>query len=297
MSLHFPGFERPPFPFQIDQPQLDSAGFVIDFKEIAVRSPANGKVKISKTAHLHENEALWILYVHEENEDVQAEVAADFEQHPSPETPPEVVNRTTKLTKKEIAQMSREVGIYWDNLAALMDMPYPDHEEIRYNSVKYSTYSSKARQVLEFFNDSECFDRNTLVKYLKELKLNNVKKKMLAMDDESESEEMGIGETATSQPEMELQDDTPLSSREMYRLSRHIVADWNRLAAVLDVATGDRDEVRYNGVYHTSHSRGEKMLSIFNNMEDFSRRKLAECFEEIGQLELKDPVITGEWRK
>jgi hypothetical protein len=30
-------------------------------------------------------------------------------------------------------------------------------------------------------------------------------------------------------------------------------------------------------------------------MEEFSRQKLAECLEEIGQSELKEPVITGEY--
>ena len=97
-----------------------------------------------------------------------------------------VVQRTTRLTHEEIVQMSCEVGIYWDNLAALMDIPYREREEIRFN-VLYRRFSSKAEQVFELFNDSECFDRNTLVKCLKELKLNNVIKKMIPMDDEVRS--------------------------------------------------------------------------------------------------------------
>ena len=95
---------------------------------------------------------------------------------------------------------------------------------------------------------------------------------------------------------MQLQDDTPLSSREMYRLSRRLV-NWYELAGLLGIDPADRYEARYNVCYCTSHSRAEKILAIFNNMEDFSRKKLAKCLEEIRQLVLKDPVIKGEWRK
>jgi hypothetical protein len=60
MSLHFPGVENTPFSFIVDQPQLDSVGFVIDhFQEIAVKSPASGKVKISEVHRRNENESLW----------------------------------------------------------------------------------------------------------------------------------------------------------------------------------------------------------------------------------------------
>jgi hypothetical protein len=31
-------------------------------------------------------------------------------------------------------------------------------------------------------------------------------------------------------------------------------------------------------------------------MEDFSREKLAECLAEIEQPELRESVVTGEWR-
>ena len=80
--------------------------------------------------------------------------------------------------------MSREVGIDWDNLAALMDIPYPEREEIRVNYAKYPSFSSKAEQVLKLYNQSECFRRDTLLKYLEELKRYDVKKKMLPMDDQ-----------------------------------------------------------------------------------------------------------------
>ena len=48
MCLYFPGIDNTPFYFEVDQPQLDSVGFVIDhFKKIAVKCPASGIGKIS----------------------------------------------------------------------------------------------------------------------------------------------------------------------------------------------------------------------------------------------------------
>ncbi len=102
-------------------------------------------------------------------------------------------------------------------------------------------------------------------------------------------------ETPASQPE--ISDDTRLSSREMYRLSQRIVVDWDGLAGFLDIARAERDDIRFNCfLYNESRSRAEKILSIFNQREDFSRKKLAACLEKIQLLELVEPVTTGEWR-
>ena len=109
--------------------------------------------------------------------------------------------------------------------------------------------------------------------------------------------EDGVGNKEMEYEEIQLRNNTPLSCREMCRLSQHLVVDWDTLAALLGISTAERDDIRYSLLYNTSNSRAEKMLAIFNNMEDFSRRKLAECLEEIGQVELKEPVITGEWRR
>ena len=108
-------------------------------------------------------------------------------------------------------------------------------------------------------------------------------------------------ETSLSQleiSEVQLRDDTRLSSREMYRLSQRIVVDWEALAGLMNITRAERDEIRCNYfLYYDSRSRAEKILSIFNQREDFSREKLAACLEEVQQLELMEPVITGEWRK
>jgi hypothetical protein len=76
MSLHFPGVENTPFAFVVDQPQLDSVGFVIDhFKGIAVKSPVSGKVKISEVDRNIENESLWRISICEMEEEIKVEVA------------------------------------------------------------------------------------------------------------------------------------------------------------------------------------------------------------------------------
>ncbi len=108
-------------------------------------------------------------------------------------------------------------------------------------------------------------------------------------------------ETSLSQleiSEVQLRDNTRLSPREMYRLSQRIVINWEALAGLLNITGAERDEIRFNYfLYNGSRSRAEKILSIFNQREDFSRKKLAARLEEIQQLELVEPVTTGEWRK
>ena len=293
MRLHFPGIERPPYEFEVDQSLLDSVGFVIDhFKKIAVTGPANGEVKISEKNRGDENESLWILNVIEKNEEIQPEVVPEASASADPT--PAVVNRTTKLTNTEVTSMSQEIGADWDDVAALLDISYSDQEQIRM-SVEHLTPSSKAEQIFKLFNSSERFDRHTLVKCLEELERHDLKNMMLSVNDEQdEPEEMT---TPRLQPEsFDVQNDTRLSSCELYRLSRSLV-NWKVLASLLGISKAKQDNIVHCVSYFKSHSRAEKMLAIFNNTEDFSRQKLAKYLEEIGRLDLKEPVITGKWRK
>ena len=63
MFVEFPEVESTPISFKVDQLQLDSVGFAIDdFKEISVKYPANGSVKVHEV-HRNENELLWDLSV------------------------------------------------------------------------------------------------------------------------------------------------------------------------------------------------------------------------------------------
>ena len=296
--LDFPEIENTPFLFKVRQAQLDFVGFAFDnCKEIAVKSPAIGTVKISEMKSRARKESLWKLNVCEIEDFIRGEEHKAKQSAPL-DVLPEVIYRSTKLTNGEIFAMSPKVGIDWDNLAALMDISYSEREEIRVDYVKYPSTTSKAKRVFELFNDSRCFDRHILEKHFEELRRHDLKNEMPPMEDESE--EGRTGATATLQPEIseeQLQNDTPLSSREMHTLSRHLVVNWDRLAAFLGIISAEREDIRYSLLYTNSHSKAEKVLAIFNNMEDFSRQKLAECLEEIGQFELKEPVITGEWRR
>ena len=65
MFLDFPGVESTSVSFKVDQPQLDSVGFVIDdFKRISVKHPADGSVKVHEVTPT-ENRLLWNLSVRE----------------------------------------------------------------------------------------------------------------------------------------------------------------------------------------------------------------------------------------
>lgn len=71
-------------------------------------------------------------------------------------------------------------------------------------------------------------------------------------------------------------------------LSRRIGVEWDTLAGFMNISRAYRD--------NDDRSRAEKIISIFNHREDFSRKNLAHCLEEIQQLELVRPVTTGESR-
>jgi hypothetical protein len=69
MSLDFPGVENIPFSFDVNERLLDSVGFVIDyFQEIAIKSPARGKVKISEAHRSEKKESLWSMNIREKEE-------------------------------------------------------------------------------------------------------------------------------------------------------------------------------------------------------------------------------------
>ena len=75
--------------------------------------------------------------------------------------------------------MSTAVGVEWDSLAGLMNIPYSEREQIRMNHAKYPDFSPKAEQIFSLFNVRNDFSRSALGKYFQELDLHDVKKKML----------------------------------------------------------------------------------------------------------------------
>ncbi|XP_028404324.1 uncharacterized protein LOC114526970 isoform X2 [Dendronephthya gigantea] len=292
MSLVIPGVETNPYRFKIDRCLLDSVGFSVNhFRGIASEERENKTVKISEARE--GGECLWELDVHGAVQIAHKDVYGQPEPSGSQ---PQAVQRTTKLTDNEVDKMCREVGLDWDGLGGLMDIPYEKREEIRLN-VNYPTFSSKAGQILTHYNKSEVFCRHAVRKCLEELGRHDVKDKMLPLDDETEG---GSAEAKNSQPEDpeadELQN-TPLSPREMFRLSQRIAVHWDRLAGVMGTNSAERDEIRCNHIlYQDNRARAEKILSIFSRGENFSRERLADALKEIGQDEWVEPILTGKWR-
>ncbi|XP_028404412.1 uncharacterized protein LOC114527037 [Dendronephthya gigantea] len=325
MCLDFQEYKGGPFSFFVDQGQLDSIGYVIDhFKGVPIKYPAKGTITIHEVLS-EENSAAesglpWVLRIDEEQQNAKKDeiivqpIPTDTEP-PGESAETEVVRRNTKLTTIEITRVSRMVAMDWDSLAGLMDIPYEKREEIRTNFTKYPDSPSKAEEVLEHFNGSDCFGRDILEKCVDELGRHDLLKKLQPMKDENkrtgivrwkkripssqikEADNEEIKKLITrleNSPEENVQ---PLSPREMYRLSRCVGVDWDSLAGLMDIAKEERDDIRYNfAVYSDHRSRAEKILSIFNRKRDFSRKKLVECLKEIRKLDVIRPIITGKWK-
>ena len=95
-----------------------------------------------------------------------------------------VVYRNTKLFPREISKMSLVVGMNWNNLAALMDIPYSKREEIRQDHINYPNATLKAEKIFKCFNESSHFCRYVVEKSIEELHLHEVKAQMLARSDQ-----------------------------------------------------------------------------------------------------------------
>ncbi|XP_028411852.1 uncharacterized protein LOC114534589 [Dendronephthya gigantea] len=88
MSLNFPGLISSPFPFKIDQPQLDSVGFVVEqFKVTPITSPANGTVDIKELHRNAANKLLWNLNIREMEKEIKKEAEVLLHNTPEPGPP------------------------------------------------------------------------------------------------------------------------------------------------------------------------------------------------------------------
>ncbi|XP_028404411.1 uncharacterized protein LOC114527036 isoform X2 [Dendronephthya gigantea] len=320
MCLDFPEYKDRPKLFYVDQPQLDSIGYVIDhFKRVPIKYPAKGTVTISEVLSEEnstaESDLPWVLEIDEKE---QKAIKYKLMVRPIPtdmdpageSTEPKVVRRNTKLTTIEITRVSRMVAMDWDSFAGLMDIPYEEREEIRTNYAKYPDSPSKAEEVLNHFNGSDCFGRDIFGKCADELGRHDLVKKLHPMEDEGDvtradvetellQTEMSEGNgNEEIQPEIPPEENTePLSPREMFRLSQRIAVEWDSVGGLMDIAKEERDDIRSNvAVYSDNRSRAEKILSIFNHKRDFSRKKLVECLKGIRKLDVIRPIITGEWK-
>ncbi len=95
-----------------------------------------------------------------------------------------VVKRNGKLTNGEISRISRKIGVDWDSLAGLMDIPYSEREKIRANQQRYPSFSSKAEQTFVLINESESFDRHNLGKCVEEFGRYDLKKEIIPVENE-----------------------------------------------------------------------------------------------------------------
>ncbi|XP_028404385.1 uncharacterized protein LOC114527016 isoform X2 [Dendronephthya gigantea] len=321
MCLNFPGQKDEPLLFHIDQPQLDSIGYVLDrFKGVPIKFPAKGTVTISEVLSEEnstgESELPWVLNIVEQDakEDKSTDRQIPRNLVPPAESEPKVIRRDTKLTGVEITRVSRMVAMDWDSLAGLMDIPYEEREEIRTNFAKYPDSPSKAEEVLNLFNDSDCFCRDVFGKCADELGRHDLIKKLQPMEKKKrtgivrwkkpipssqikEADNEEIKKLITQLEKFPEKDAERLSPREMSRLSRRIAVDWDSLAGLMDIAKEERDDIRYNCAIYSDHrSRAEKILSIFNHKKEFSRKKLVEGLKEIKKLDVIRPILTGKWK-
>ena len=297
ISLGFPGIQQLPFALKVDQLELDSVGFVTDhFKGTDLTTPAFGMVNVYEVHRTAANKLLWKLTVREIEEQVITKEKMNEQLTVEDETEEQVVYRNTKLTRKEISRMSRVVGLDWDSLAGLMDIAYSDREEIRANNIKYPDSYSKAEEIFRLFNISKSFGRHILEKFIDELGCADVACQMLPVETKNDKDDTQPSPPDRLPYENVVLENTPLSPREMYRLSRKIVGDWNSLAGLMGIASEETQNVRCNQIYHDDRSRAEKILSIINRKKDFSRDKLAEGLQGIKKLDLIIPMTTGQWR-
>ena len=92
--------------------------------------------------------------------------------------------REIKLTNREISRMSLIIGVDWDSLAGLLDIPYSEREQIRLNHAKYPDIPSKAQKILELVNCRECIARHDLVKCAEELRRQDLKNEIVPTKEE-----------------------------------------------------------------------------------------------------------------
>ena len=79
------------------------------------------------------------------------------------------MHRDGRLTNGQIHRLSYTIGVDWDSLAGLLDIPYSQREEIRTNHVKYPDCTKKALQMFSLYNNREDFNFCNLQKCVHEI--------------------------------------------------------------------------------------------------------------------------------
>ena len=67
-----------------------------------------------------------------------------------------------------------------------------------------------------------------------------------------------------------------------------IGAEWNRLAALMNIPYYEQEKIRFNHtLYPTLSSKAKKVLVLFNASEFFSRTDLKKHFKELGRYDVE----------
>lgn len=75
-------------------------------------------------------------------------------------------------------------------------------------------------------------------------------------------------------------------------MSREVGVDWFGLGGLLGIPYVERQEIRSDRVnYLNFSSKARQIFKLFNSREDFCRRSLEKCLEELGRHDLKKEML------
>ena len=93
-------------------------------------------------------------------------------------------------------------------------------------------------------------------------------------------------------------DTTKMSLPELTRLSIKIATKWKIIACLANLDANEIDSVNINHMLYPELSdKAAKILKMFNEKPDFSRKELGDILEEVGLCQLKDELINGRLRR
>ena len=85
---------------------------------------------------------------------------------------------------------------------------------------------------------------------------------------------------------------TKLTREEITWMSNEVGADWDKLAGLMNIPYGKRQEIRSNSSkYPTFSLKAEQIFVHFNQSRFFSRHDLKRIFKELGRHDLEIAMI------
>ena len=72
---------------------------------------------------------------------------------------------------------------------------------------------------------------------------------------------------------------------------------WSRLASLLDIDGDVQYNIRHSSIYPEEKDKAQRMLTLYNGKDNFSRKTLGECLDEVKLPEIKDDMLSGKLRK